>query len=317
MKKFILMTFLGVLAACGGAEGETAVTFDTPIPNQAEIHEDGAGHEHIDPAQATGQMEVVVVPSELVVGQNRFAVGLFDGNGEMVHEAQVHFHYFDLGDVANPALDMEATAVRIQDPEGYTTIFAHERDFDRAGTWGVEVQIILPDGTADIQRLAVEALADSISVTPGEKVPVINTPTLLDTGGDLSRLTSAVEPNPAFYEIPLSEALANGKPTLFLLATPAFCQTRFCGPAYDVTNELYADYGDAFNFIHVEVFTGLPDPAATNWQQAPVMNAFGLNTEPWIYLIDKAGTAVYRVEGMFTTAEVEQHLQAMLNDAST
>ena len=35
----------------------------------------------------------------------------------------------------------EANAYRVQDPGGLTTIFAHERDFSRAGYWGLEVEI--------------------------------------------------------------------------------------------------------------------------------------------------------------------------------
>jgi hypothetical protein len=41
------------------------------------------------------------------------------------------------------------------------------------------------------------------------------------------------------------------------------------------------------------------------------MTAFGLTTEPWLYLIDAQGKIVYRVEGVFSTAEVERHLQAL------
>src|SRR5690349_12707841 len=94
------------LTACGGdtAPTETATDFATPISNQTERHEetehveaeaghdeaghdeaghdeaghDEAGHDHshLDPALATAEMGVALVPSELVVGANRFAVGL-------------------------------------------------------------------------------------------------------------------------------------------------------------------------------------------------------------------------------------------------
>lgn len=289
--------------------------FVTAVPNQAVLHEEGDGHEHahVNESEATGQLEVVVVPSELVVGPNRFAVGIFDTDGTLVQDAQVHFHYVDLSDPANPVLESEVTAVPIHAPDGYTTIFADERTFDRAGTWGTEVQVRFPDGRADIQRIAFDVLEESNSITPGEKAPAITTPTTTDVNGDLSLLTSATEPNPALYEMTLTEALSNGKPTVLLLATPAFCQTRFCGPAYEIANALYADYGSTFNFIHVEVFTGLPDPAANGWQYAPVMNAFGLGTEPWLYVIDTNGYVTYRVEGIFTQDEVSRQLESLAN----
>jgi hypothetical protein len=42
------------------------------------------------------------------------------------------------------------------------------------------------------------------------------------------------------------------------------------------------------------------------------MTDFGLTTEPWLYLIDAGGTVFYRVEGIFTTAEVERQMQALV-----
>ncbi len=314
LNRFLIIVVL-VLAVAGCGGNEEAAGFVTAVPNQAVLHEEGDGHDHahVDESEATGQLEVVVVPSELVVGPNRFAVGIFDTDGTLVQDAQVHFHYFDLSDPANPVLESEVTAVPIHAPDGYTTIFADERTFDRAGTWGAEIQVRFPDGRADIQRIAFDVLEESISITPGEKAPAITTPTLTDTDGDLSQLTSAAEPNPAFYEMTLTEALSNGKPTVLLLATPAFCQTRFCGPAYEITNALYADYGSNYNFIHVEVFTGLPDPAANGWQYAPVMNAFGLATEPWLFVIDANGTVTYRVEGIFTQDEIARQLETLAN----
>ena len=40
--------------------------------------------------------------------------------------------------------------------------------------------------------------------------------------------------------------------------------------------------------------------------------AFGLATEPWLYVLDAGGVVAYRVEGLFTEAEVEAQLQALL-----
>jgi len=313
----ILLSIITILTACSGQRAaETAASFDTPIPNQVEIHEetghDGHDHDHLNASQVTTTMDVVVVASELVVGPNRFAVGLFDGAGHVIQEAAVHFHYYDLSQPDTPVLEVEADATPSHTPDGYTTIFAHEREFERAGAWGVEVQARLADGTAAIKRIGFDVLATSPTLKPGQTAPALDTPTAAEANNDLSQLTSAQGPNPAFYQLSLAEALATARPTVLLFATPAFCQTRFCGPAYELIDELQQRYGDAFNFVHVEVYTGLPNPAANNWEVAPAMTGFGLTTEPWLYLIDGDGTIVYRVEGVFTTAEVERQLQALL-----
>ena len=304
-----------VLMSCLGA-GYTQTDFNPPVRDQVEIHEhsgvDGHEHEHLDASQITTEMQVVLVPSELVIGMNRFAVGLLDAEGGMVHDAFVHLHYFDLSDPQAPRLESQADAVRLQTPQGLATIFAHERVFDRAGPWGVEVQAHFPDGAAAFRRIRIEVVADSQTVTAGEIAPALDTPTAADVSHDLRQLTSATEPNPAFYQLSLAESVASGKPTVLLFATPAFCRTRFCGPAYEIVNHLHEEYAEAANFLHIEVYSGLPNPAENNWELAPAMHAFGLRSEPWLYLIGSDGTVFYRVEGLFTQAEVERHLLALL-----
>jgi hypothetical protein len=307
------------LTACGGPSGApapaTEPAFPTPLSDQVDVHVDDEvdDHGHVEASDLTGDLQVVVVPTELVVGPERFAVGLFDAEGNMIHDASVHFHYYDLSDPQQAILESEADAYRLQDLEGPTTIYAHERTFERAGDWGVEVEVRRSDEGAARSRIGFRVVADSNSISPGEKAPALRTPTLADVNQDPSRITSALEPNLAFYQYSLDQAIANDKPTLLLFATPAFCQTRFCGPAYETVSDLQAQYGDQFNFIHVEVFTGLPDPAASGFKLAPAVEAFGLESEPWAFLIDEGGIVQYRVEGLFSGEELERQLRAQLS----
>jgi hypothetical protein len=318
---YLILTLLALsLIACGpatAAEPESA--FKEPPSNKTGVHQEEErseeadhDHTHLADVELTAGLNVVMVSTELVVGPERFSVGLFDEARNMIHEAEVHFHYYDLSDPEQAVLEMEADAERLHSAEGPTTIYTHDRSFDRAGDWGVEVEAHLPDGSTARQRIGFRVNADSQSPTPGDEVPAFKTPTLADVGNDLSLLTSALEPNPAFYEISLAEAVNNGKPTVLLFATPAFCQSRFCGPAYDTINDLHRQYGDRINFIHVEVFSGLPNPAANGFKVTPAVEAFGLQSDPWAYLIDEQGTVLYRVEGLFSTAELERQLQTRL-----
>jgi hypothetical protein len=137
----------------------------------------------------------------------------------------------------------------------------------------------------------------------------VHTLVLDDVDQDLSRLTSSPDPDPALHKTRLDEAVSNGKPSVLLFATPGYCQTRFCGPAYQVASELQREYGQRVNFVYVEIFSGLPDPATTNWRASEAAAAFGLESEPWLYLIDAEGTVVYRLEGLFTTDEVARQMQ--------
>jgi hypothetical protein len=297
-----------------------AAPVDAPVSNQLQAHEAHPSQpahspgEHIHVAQETGsnQFQAVLVSSELVVGMNRFAIGLLDAQGAMIDDAAVHFHYFEL-DAANAAqVESEADAYPVHTPDGHATIYAQERSFDHAGQWGVEIHVLRSDQSTARLRIRFEVLPDSSVLAVGASAPRVHTPTLVDKGGDLSRLSSASATNPAFYQLGLDQALDNGKPTVLLFATPAFCQTRFCGPDYEIISGLQSRYGEKINFIHVEVYTGLPNPAANDWEIAPAMVAFGLATEPWLYLLDQGGKVAYRVEGMFSAGEIERHLQRVL-----
>ncbi|MCG3211483.1 MAG: hypothetical protein FOGNACKC_05129 [Anaerolineae bacterium] len=308
---YVWLTLIAVvLAACSANASAVDSGFNPALANKTDVHLADAEHDHLDLPAAN--LTVVLVPTELVAGPNRFAVGLFDAKQAMLHDAAVHFRYFDLSDPGQARPETEADARRLQSPDGLVTIFAQERNFDRVGDWGVEIEAQLPDGSTLRNRVGFRVAAESASLTPGEKAPAIDTPTLAAVNRDLSRLTSARQPNPALYQLSLAEAVTNGKPTLLLFATPEFCQTRFCGPAYETFNELQNRYGDQLNFIHVEVFAGLPNPANYGFKLAPAVEAFGLSSDPWLYLLAKNGNVLYRVEGLFTAAEIEQQLQLQL-----
>ena len=310
----LLLFLLPAVAACSSS-GEESV-FGAPLSNQTEPHDDhqdsDGEHTHLDPDEVTGKMSVALVPSEMVVGPNRFAVGLFDEQGNLISDADVHFHYYDLRDPDKAVYESDADAQRIQSPDGLTTIYTHDRDFELPGLWGVEVEARLTNGEAAKQRIGVEILEESPTLSSGDETPYMHTQVLRDVGMDASQLTSAEEPIPALHEQSLDGALDNSKPTLLLFATPAFCETRFCGPAYEIVGELQETYAEELNFVYVEVFDGLPDPGVSGFQASPGAQAFGIQSEPWLYFSDADGTIIYRLEGLFTGAEIEQQLQNRL-----
>ena len=316
MYKTLVMLVLGVfLASCTTSSSPTPQTeFSEALSNKTEDkHKEGEVHRHINPEDATAQIQIVLVPSEVIVGPNRFAIGIFDQGGDLVHEADVHLHFYDLTDHSNPFFESEADAYSLSTERGDVTIFAYDRDFSHAGDWGVEVEVTFPDGSEALSGIRFFVEEDSPSIKPGDKAPVIHTPVSEDVNQNLSLLSSAEKPNPAFYATSLDKSISSGQPTLLLFATPAFCQTRFCGPSYDIFNELYGIYEDNINFIHVEVFSGLPNPEINNYAVTPAMEQFGLESEPWVFLIDKNGIVLYRVEGLFTLDELKKNINAFLD----
>ncbi len=295
MRRIIFVVSISfLLAACAGPSG------GNPMSTPAVTSDSQSG------------IQIVPVNSEVVVGPNRFAVGLIDPAKGMIHDAAVHLRYFDVSDPSKPVLESEADATQYQTPDGETTYYAQEREFKRAGDWGVEVQAHLSDGTMFDKRIGFRVFADTPTLKIGAKAPALKTRTAADVDNDLRKLTSATAPNAAFYRVTLAQAVAGGKPTVLVFATPAFCQTRMCGPTYDVVSAVQQKTGDAANFIHVEVYSGLPNPAANGFQLDVAMKAFGLTTEPWVYLIDKNGVVAWRVEGPVTEGEIGQHLKPLL-----
>jgi thiol-disulfide isomerase/thioredoxin len=160
--------------------------------------------------------------------------------------------------------------------------------------------------------VAIDVTANGTEAAVGQKPPAAKSPTIKDANGDLKKLTSAPTPNPAFYQLSLDQAMSSGKPTLVQFSTPAFCTSRFCGPAYDMMNQVYPNYADKINFVHVEVYKDLPNPNLSKPQYADALLAWGLKTEPWTYLLDKNGVVVWRVEGLVTADEIKAAVDKVL-----
>ncbi len=85
------------------------------------------------------------------------------------------------------------------------------------------------------------------------------------------------------HETTIADALRTGTPAVVIFATPAFCESRFCGPITDVIQDLAERYSDRAEFIHVEIYREyeqgnvVVNQAAADW-----LLRNGDLTEPWI-----------------------------------
>ncbi|MGB9754083.1 TlpA family protein disulfide reductase [Roseiflexus castenholzii] len=279
-----------------------------------------------------GPVTPVFAFTEAVVGPNRIALGLVR-NGSPVNDpgAKIHLRFFDLNDTSSP-VKIETDAVYYG--QGLpAAIYVAYPTFDRAGNWGIEVQTTLSgQSEPNVARLRLEVKERSEVPNVGDRAISVKTPTVRDVP-DPSRLSSGRVEDLSMYQISLDEALQNGKPTALLFATPAFCRTAVCAPSLSVMQQLQKIYGDRINFIHVEVFRypfresfeaqtavfqklsqegRAPRPEERNVGLSDPMIAWGLQSEPWLYLIDANGVIVARYEGGITREEMTPALENLI-----
>ena len=279
-----------------------------------------------------GSVEPVLAFSETTVGRNRIALGLIH-NGTPVNDpgAKVHVRFYDLEDTnPKPQGDSDAKYYGQGLPIGYYVTYS---TLDKPGNWGIEIEAQLT-GQAQPSRSRFQLEVKPKSDVPniGDHAISVKTLTVKDVS-DPAQLASTSKPDPAMYQISLDQALQSGKPTALLFATPGFCQTATCGPSLQVMEGLQKRYGDKINFIHVEVYKY---PFAESFQKitqlanqarkenrgltpeeqrsgyAEPMLAWGLVTEPWLYLIDTKGIIAARFEGGITQEEIGPALDNLI-----
>jgi hypothetical protein len=151
-----------------------------------------------------------------------------------------------------------------------------------------------------IGNLDVKARSDSLAV--GAKAPASDTPTLASAHGAVSTLTTRVPPDRALLRYSIADSLAAHRPFVVTFATPRFCTSRTCGPVVDVVDYVRRQLGPSrLRFIHVEVYTrNRPALGYNRW-----MRQWGLQSEPWTFLVGADGVIKAKFEGSVSADELE------------
>jgi hypothetical protein len=133
-------------------------------------------------------------------------------------------------------------------------------------------------------------------------------------GTPIEALTTASEPDPTLYDMTIAETLAMSRPFVVTFASPAFCTNALCGPQVEVLSELQVEYGDAAEFIHVDLYEN-PMEIRGDFSLAkrtPVLDEWGIHTDEWTFIVDATGRITARFEGFAPREEVEPALRAAL-----
>ncbi|MDP6606816.1 MAG: hypothetical protein QF664_11240 [Dehalococcoidia bacterium] len=267
----------------------------------------------------------VLFTSQISVGPNRIAFGLFDRDGALLSELAASVRIFaveeDAGTLVS-AHELERVEMRPSTTHEHAdgelhphasepiAVFVTTAEFARPGDWGAEVTAELA-GETTVVRMLFTVLERTTEPMLGERIPGSVQRVLRDVD-DIAEIDSSLPPEPRMHEVTVAEALEDGLPAVIVIATPAFCQSRFCGPVVDeVVRPLEERHRGAATFIHIEPFD-LAEARGGRLVVLPVMAEWGLMTEPWIFVVDREGRLAAKFEGVTSAAEVEAALLAVL-----
>ncbi len=254
---------------------------------------------------------------------NRFSVGLIDAQRHLVKDATVHLRFFTIGaDGSTGSFRGEADAEFFElnvagahahdtSPAGADTgdqvsFYTVNTPFDVAGKWGVEITATPHNGGAPSkiqQTFTVKEKSDTPNI--GEVPPASQNDTTA-TNSNPQSLCSR-QPPCSLHDKVIADVLGKGRPLVVQFSTPAYCQTRFCGPVLEVLLTQVPKYQDRVDFIHIEVWQ---DVLLQKYRQA--MIEWKLATEPYTFFMGKDGKVVGKLEAIFSDEELTSFLEQLV-----
>jgi hypothetical protein len=165
-----------------------------------------------------------------------------------------------------------------------------------------------PIGGRKIQAVGNVVVKDKPAAPAvGEQAVSSDTPTL--ENATIKQLSTSRVPDRELHRLSVKDALAAKVPFVVAFATPAYCQSRTCGPVVDVVSAVRKrEAGSNVRFIHVEVYQD-NDPAKgeNKW-----FKEWHLPSEPWVFLVGPDGKVRERFEGTVSVSELDAAVKKYL-----
>ncbi len=302
-----LLLLLGlVVAACAAPAAQPTATSTSPFLINTELVK--------GPVSADGT-QAILGTSDLDVGTNRVGFVL-QSPKELVHVPEVTVRYDVLESMMDSggARPREVTAKFNLWPYGTRGMYVAEMGFDRPGRWRLDISIPA-DGEWGPRSaiIGVDVKEDASTPDVGEDAPRTPTKTVKDVS-DVRHLTTAFKVNPNLYQISLADALQNGKPTVVVFASPAYCTNAVCGPQDEVLTQLEEAYRGQANFVHVDIYDN-PQEIQGDLSRAkitPAVTEWGLQSIEWTFAVSREGKVAKKFEAFATFEEVEGALKRVM-----
>lgn len=257
--------------------------------------------------------------SLVTVGPNRFLYNALDDSYAQLASpdiaSSIDFYALDR-DLTKPAASAQATYLSSGPDRG---LYRASVDFDCPGEWGAEVALDLPDGTRMTQRLRFGVYPEGGTPAIGDQAP--RSDSLTATTPDEVRFVSTdASPYPGAYDKTVAQTVTSGLPSLVFFATPAFCQTGFCGPTVELVKSVARDYLGDIEFVNVEPYkmhvtgNGLQSLLDADGRLQPVQAAldFGIPVEPYLFVVDANDDIFAKFEGVVGDEELRAALEDVL-----
>ena len=265
---------------------------------------------HLGPARrACGMAEdnlavVANAPGTFAVGEpQRLMVGLVD-------DETADF-------LASP--DLAATAVLTSPDEQDTEVDAEfmwtvpdvvglylvRTTFDQEGTWWVRLR---PEGLGPTHQAAFTVSRPTASRASGTLPPRSRPAPCADHS--IEEISSDDDPDPDFYQMSLDDAFGQRTSDCGRLRHPGILREPDLRADAGSGQGVAPGHPDA-NFLHVEIYENLDATSADDLIIVPAVMAWGLPSEPWVFVIDAEGIVTARFEGAMMTSELEAALEAV------
>jgi hypothetical protein len=246
-------------------------------------------------------------------GVNRYAFGLTDSANRFVYAPSAVYIARSpgapaVGPFLAPADPMAVAAPYRSEqngPDAVKAVYDAQLPLGQPGVYAVLVLTRTAQGV--IASSSEVAVAPSLPIPAvGQRPPAIATDTLASVHGDVKLLTTRIPPDD-MHAVSFNQVLGK-RPIALLFSTPALCVSRVCGPVTDIMVSLEHEFGGRIAFIHEEIYVD-NDPSKG---LRPQMQAFHLETEPWLFTVNAHGVIAGRLNGAFGVNEARAALEAAL-----
>ena len=264
--------------------------------------------------QASGAFVPIIVNQEFGVGENHVVFTLTDAANKVLSSPD-RSASIALTSADGSATIPEQKAEFVWGIVGSQGFYVTDVTFPSAGDWKATISSAEGETAPASATLTFTVKDKTSAIAIGQRAPSTKTPTAADVKGNLKAVSTDPSPDPRFYQLSEDQALIQHKPFVLIFATPAFCQSRECGPALDHVKTLASQF-PTMTFINVEpyqmTFTdGRLQPVNGQLTSNDVTNAWGILTEPWVYVVDKDGIVRGSFPSVFSDAELTQAIKAV------